>query len=70
VHEADDQLVLRSVAWDGLPPAPGDLVAHPDHGTLLVQLVAAGAGVGHWTLHCTRPRVITWRPASWVHASS
>jgi hypothetical protein len=60
-----DQLTLRSVAWDGNAPAAGDLVHHPDHGHLVVELVAAGAGVGHWTLQCRVPRVIGWTPASW-----
>jgi len=63
---AGDELTLRSVAWDGLAPAPGDLVDHPDHGPLVVELVAQGPGVGQWRLDCRVPRVIGWTSASWL----
>ena len=65
MHDAD-QVELRSVAWDGMAPAAGDLVHHPDLGHLVVEAVAQGAGVGHWTLQCRVPRVIGWLPGSWA----
>lgn len=59
-----DTVTLRSVAWDGDAPAPGDVVRSGDD-VLVVEAVAAGAGVGHWRLDCRRPRIIEWREASW-----
>lgn len=53
-------VILRSTAWDGLPPSVGDVVDHPD-GILLVVSVAEGPGVGQWTLVCEPVRVIKWR---------
>lgn len=61
-----EQLTLRSCAWDGLAPAEGDVVTHPDHGVLVVETVAAGPGVGQWRLGVRVPRVIAWTPASWL----
>jgi len=60
---------LRSVGWDGLPPAEGDVVRTPDGHLLLVTAVAEGAGPGQYRLDCTTPRVIDWRPASWAGTS-
>jgi hypothetical protein len=57
---------LRSAAWDGLPPAEGDVVRTADGQLLVVQAVAEGAGPGQYRLDCTEARVIDWRPASWV----
>lgn len=61
-------MILRTVAWDGLPPAAGDVVQLPDGTLHVVDRVAEGAGVGHWRLECRPARVIQWRPATWVGA--
>jgi hypothetical protein len=61
--------VLRSVGWDGLAPAEGDVVRMPDGEHLLVVSVAEGAGPGQYRLDCTPARVIDWRPASWAGAT-
>lgn len=58
-------LTLRSAAWDGPAPAPGDVVQLADGTVAVVQLVAAGAGVGQWRLECAPARLIRWRGASW-----
>jgi hypothetical protein len=57
---------LRSVGWDGLAPAEGDVVRMPDGQHLVVHAVAEGAGPGQYRLDCTEARVIDWRPASWA----
>lgn len=56
------QVVLRTSGWDGQDPQQGAVVQHPDHGPLLVTLVAKGPGVGHWRLECTVPQLIAWHP--------
>lgn len=69
-QQADQRatLTLRSVAWDGLPPAVGDVVRlHADGGTLAcVTDVAQGPGVGQWRITCEPARVIEWRQATWL----
>lgn len=42
-------MLLRSHAWDGPAPTPGDVLV-TDDGRLLVRSVAAGAGIGHYRL--------------------
>ena len=52
-------MILRSTAWDGPAPAPGDVVAH-ESGFAVVREVAAGPGVGHWRMTCDPARLIRW----------
>lgn len=59
-------MILRTVAWDGPAPAPGDVVQLPDQQLAVVQAVAAGPGVGQWRIDATPARLITWQPATWV----
>lgn len=55
-------MILRSTTWDGLPPAPGDVVqmAHDQVG--IVQSVAQGPGAGQWRLDVEPTRLIVWVP--------
>ena len=55
-------MILRTTEWEGLPPAPGDVVDLPDGERAVVTAVAMGAGIGHWTLTCQPARRIVWNP--------
>jgi hypothetical protein len=54
-------VVLRSSEWDGPSPSPGDVVEHEHLGELFVNGVAAGAGLGHFTLSCEPMTGRRWR---------
>lgn len=57
-------MILRTVEWDGPDPAPGDVLRLSPALTLhLVETVAAGAGLGQWTIEIGPPlRIIEWDP--------
>lgn len=48
------QCTLRSHSWDGPAPAEGDLLVSTGGSWYLVLAVAAGAGLGHYRLDCSR----------------
>lgn len=57
-------MILRSTEWEGLPPAPGDVVQLGDGQVAVVRQVAQGPGVGQWRLWCSPARLIRWQTAT------
>lgn len=55
-------MILRSTEWDGLAPAPGDVVQLAD-GVAVVTGVARGPGVGQWRITAEPARLIVWSAA-------
>lgn len=55
-------MILRTAEWEGLDPAPGDVVRLPGGAVAIVEHVAQGAGPGQWRLDCRPARLIQWEP--------
>lgn len=55
-------MILRTVTWDGPPPAAGDIVITPNQTAYRVVTAAEGAGLGHWALDVEPVRLIRWTP--------
>lgn len=57
------QVELAFNTWDGPDPHTGAVVVDGDH-ALMVDQVAEGAGVGHWTLWCHPVLLIRLQPGT------
>jgi hypothetical protein len=57
-------VILRTTEWDGLDPAPGDVIQLPDDQLAVVTAVASGPGLGQWRIDADPARVITWHVPS------
>lgn len=57
-------MILRSTSWDGLPPAPGDVVQLDADQVAVVTEVAQGPGAGQWRITAEPARRIAWHPTA------
>ena len=55
-------MILRTIEWEGAPPAEGDVVLIDGDEVAVILSVAMGAGLGQWTLDVSPRRLVRWSP--------